>query len=68
MNNERDSYIKFKCFLIENNIRQKDIAKLLNVSESTLSKKINGKGGDFSIQELKIICKKCNLKAEVFFN
>lgn len=65
---EREAYCKFKGFLAEKNIQQKDIATLLNISQATLSKRINGKGGDFSIQELKVICRKLEISAEIFFN
>lgn len=60
-------YSKFKGYLAENNIQQKDIAALIRISPSALSKKINGRGGDFTVQEAKIICKKLNTGAEIFF-
>lgn len=64
----REPYSKFKGYLAEKNIQQKKIAKLLDVSPSTFSKRLNGKGGDFSIQDLKKICRNLNIKAEIFFN
>lgn len=64
----REPYYKFKGFLAENNIQQKEVAKLINISQATLSKRLNGKGGDFSIQDLKKICNTLNIKAEIFFN
>lgn len=65
---KREPYSKFKGYLAEKNIHQKEIAKLLEVSPATLSKRLNGKGGDFSIQDLKKICKNLKIKAEIFFN
>ena len=68
MMHERDPYYKFKGYLAENNIQQKHVAKIINVSQATLSKRLNGKGGDFTIQDLKKICITLNVKAEIFFN
>lgn len=65
---QREPYYKFKGYLAENNIQQKEVAKLLDISQATLSKRLNGKGGDFSIQDLKKICLNFKIKAEIFFN
>jgi transcriptional regulator with XRE-family HTH domain len=66
--NNREPYYKFKGYLAENSIQQKDIAKLIDISPATLSKRLNGKGGDFSIQDLKKICNNLKVEAEIFFN
>jgi DNA-binding Xre family transcriptional regulator len=68
MLDRREPYYKFKGYLAEKNIQQKDIARIINISEATLSKRLNGKGGDFTIQDLKKICKTLDVKAEIFFN
>jgi len=65
---EREPYFKFKGYLAENNIQQKQVANIVNVSQATLSKRLNGKGGDFTIQDLKKICNSLNVNAEIFFN
>ena len=65
---KREPYYKFKGYLAENNIQQKEVANLLDISQATLSKRLNGKSGDFSVQDLKKICSKLGIKAEVFFN
>lgn len=64
---KKEAYSKLKGFLAENNIQQKKIAKIIDISQSALSKKINGKGGDFTIQEAKKICKALNTGADIFF-
>lgn len=64
----REPYYKFKGYLAENNIQQKELAKIMNISQATLSKRLNGKGGDFTIQDLKKICSTLGVKAEIFFN
>lgn len=65
---KREPYSKFKGYLVEKNIPQKKIAELLCISEPTLSKRLNGKGGDFSVQDLKKICDFLQIKADIFFN
>lgn len=64
----REPYYKFKGYLAEKNIQQKDVAKIINISPATLSKRLNGKGGDFTIQDLKKICTELKINAEIFFN
>ena len=60
-------YSKFKAFLFENNINQKDVAELLGKSTSALNQNINGTGGDFSIAELRLICSTFNISADEYF-
>lgn len=64
---KRQPYLKFKGFLAENNIQQKEVAKILNISNSALNKKINGTGGDFTVQEAKKICQVLNTDSRIFF-
>lgn len=63
----RKPYYKFKGYLAENNIKQKDVALLINMNQSSFSKKLSGKGADFSIQDLKEICKHLKNKSRNFF-
>lgn len=65
---QRATYNKFKGFLVENGIQQKEVAELLNISVPTFNKRLNGTGSDFSIQDVKKICSRYNIKAEIFFN
>jgi predicted XRE-type DNA-binding protein len=64
----REPYYKFKGYLAENNIKQKNVAETLEISQATFSKRLNGKGGDFTIQDAKKICLALGIKAEIFFN
>ncbi len=64
----REPYYKFKGYLAENNIQQKEVAEILEISQATLSKRLNGKSGDFTVQDLKKICMNHGIKAEIFFN
>lgn len=60
-------YSKFKAFLIENGIQQREVAELLGKSTSALNQNLNGTGGDFSLAEVRIICKKYGISADEYF-
>ncbi|TWJ83456.1 hypothetical protein CHCC20496_1307 [Bacillus licheniformis] len=47
----RHPYNKIKAFFVENKIRHKDVAKILAVKPNTISKKLNGYGADFSLED-----------------
>lgn len=60
-------YTKFKAFLIENGINQREVAELLGKSPSALNQNLNGTGGDFSLSEIRVICRKYGISADEFF-
>ena len=60
-------YTKFKAFLDENGINQREVAELLGKSPSALNQNLNGTGGDFSISEIRVICKKYGISADEYF-
>ena len=60
-------YLKLKGFLAENQIKSQDVAKLLELTETTFSKKINRNGQDFNAEEIRIMCKEYDLDANVYF-
>lgn len=64
---KREPYGKFKGYLVENNIQQKEVADLLEMSNASFNKKLNGTGADFSVQDLKKICLKYDISADKFF-
>lgn len=66
-NRIREPYTKFKAFLMENNIKQTDLAKMLNKSKSALNQNINGTGGDFSMKDLRIIHDKLGIIVDEYF-
>ncbi|QPC47142.1 helix-turn-helix domain-containing protein [Mangrovibacillus cuniculi] len=47
----RQPYNKIKAYLVEKNIKHRDVAKLLSIQPNTVSKKLNGFGGDFSLED-----------------
>ena len=60
-------YYKFKAFLVQNNIKQKEVAKMLGITNSTLSTKLNRNGTDFTIKQIRTLCKEFNISADEFF-
>lgn len=64
---ERNPYLKVKAFLVENRIKQKDVAKELNMSVPTINKKLNGTGADFTIIEARKFCLKFKADPKIFF-
>lgn len=60
-------YAKFKGYLAENEIKNKEVAQLLGVTETTFSKKINRKGQDFTADQIRTLCNNYQLDANKFF-
>ncbi len=60
-------YSRLKGLMVENTITQQDLAKILEISISTLNFKINGKS-DFTIMEAKKVSKILNKSIEEIFN
>lgn len=59
-------YPKVKGYLVEHGIKQKDVAKLLGITTTTVNNKLNGVG-DFSMEEVRIMCRKLGINSEFFF-
>lgn len=60
-------YNRLKAYMVENNIRQRELAEILNLSVSNLNQKLNGTGGDFSASEIKAICQHFKISADRYF-
>lgn len=60
-------YTKFKAFLDENGVNQKEVAALLGKSAAAFNQNLNGTGGDFSLSEVRLICKTYHISADEFF-
>lgn len=56
---------KFKGFLAENRIQQKQVATLLGISPVTISQKINGRL-HFTFDEVEVICSEYGIMPEIF--
>ncbi len=59
-------YSKFQGFLAENNIKKKDVAALIGVSESGLSQKFKG-DVEFTLQQVRAICTEYGISADEYF-
>lgn len=57
--------LKFKAWLVENGIKQKDVAELLGITEANLSEKVNGKQ-EFTAPQMRAICSQYNVSADIF--
>lgn len=57
--------LKFKGWLAENGIKQKEIAELLKIDVSNVNEKINGKQ-EFTAPQMRIICETYNISADIF--
>lgn len=62
-----EPYTKFKAFLVENGIKQQELAKALGKSVSALNQNINGTGGDFNLTELRNISSMYGISIDEFF-
>ena len=60
-------YTKFKALMQEQNIRQKELAVLLNKTITSVNQNLNGTGGDFSMSEVRKICLAYNISCDAFF-
>ncbi|NFH79634.1 DUF739 family protein [Clostridium botulinum] len=60
-------YSRLKGLMVENSITQQNLAKILDISISTLNFKINGKS-DFTIMEAKKVSRILNKSIEEIFN
>ncbi|MFC3883787.1 helix-turn-helix domain-containing protein [Bacillus songklensis] len=60
-------YRKIKAFLVENSISQKELGELLKKSQSAVNQKLNGTGGDFSLQEARLMAEHLGIPSAYFF-
>lgn len=57
--------LKFKAWMAENRITQKELIELLGLSQNSINKKVNGKE-DFSLSQIRTICEKYGISADIF--
>lgn len=58
-------HLRFKGYLVTNNIKQHEVAQLLNVSPTTLNQKLNGYL-HFSFTEVEKICEEYGCTPDIF--
>lgn len=57
--------ITFKAWLVQHRITQMEIANLLGISLTMANKKVNGRS-EFTLPQVRTICEKYNLSADIF--
>ena len=57
--------LKFKAWMVANRVTQRELAELLDLSLTSINKKVNGKE-DFSLAQIRTICEKYGLSADIF--
>jgi transcriptional regulator with XRE-family HTH domain len=62
-----EPYTKFKAFLEENDIPQKELAELLGKTPTSINQNLNGTGGDLSMKDVRTICKKYGISSDKYF-
>lgn len=60
-----EQILSFKGWMVENNIKQSEIAELLGISLQSVNLKVNGKQ-DFSLPQISTICGKYGISADIF--
>ena len=61
-------YNKFKAYLVEKGIRQKEIADLIGMDRVRFNLILNGqRGKDFKVQEVNMICGYLGISADKYF-
>lgn len=58
--------LKFKAWLVENKIRQAEVASILGISRELTNAKINGRV-EFTLAQVKTLCEHYGLSADIFF-
>lgn len=63
-----NGYNKFKQFLVEQGIKQDEVATLLGMSRSQLNMILNGqRGNDFLVSQMIKLCEHYNISADQYF-
>lgn len=58
--------LKFKGWLVENSIKQSEIAELLEIDQVNVNAKINNKQ-PWTLQQVKTICQHYGISADIYF-
>ena len=58
--------LKFKGFCAENGIKQAELADLLNLSISTINRKMNGRE-QFTLDQVRTLCRHFKISADIYF-
>lgn len=57
---------RFKGYMAEHDISQKELADLLGITQENVNAKVNGRQ-EFTLAQVKIICQKYGISADNYF-
>ncbi len=57
--------LRFKAWLVVNNVTQTELAKVLGLTIQAVNSKVNGKT-DFTLKQIKKICETYDVSADIF--
>lgn len=60
-------YCRFNGYLAEHGIKKKEVAKMLNISQTALQMKFAGKQ-EFTVPQIRLLCEKYKLSADIFLS
>lgn len=63
----REPYTKFKKFLSDNNVKQKELAQKLGKSHSFVNNALNGRGSEFTLGDFRRIRLLFEIKIHEYF-
>ncbi|MFT8329612.1 MAG: helix-turn-helix transcriptional regulator [Oenococcus oeni] len=66
-NRVREPYLELKGWLAEHNVRQSELAEVLDTTSNYVNKKINGTGSDFTLLEARKLVKHFGMPGSIFF-
>lgn len=61
-----EKLLKFKAWLVENQISQAEVAKVLGITRPLTNAKLNGRE-DFTLSQVKTLCEHYGISADDFF-
>lgn len=61
-----EKLLKFKAWLVENQISQAEVAELLGITRQLANAKLNGRE-EFTLSQVRTLCKHYGISADNFF-
>ncbi|KGO31654.1 hypothetical protein Q757_05860 [Oenococcus alcoholitolerans] len=63
---KRQPYFELKGWLVENGIKQKQLAETLGIPQTSINHKLNGTGPDFTLKESRRLVEIYGIPASLF--
>ena len=58
--------MKFNAWLVENGIKQNEVAELLHITRESVNAKLN-KREEFTLSQVKTLCEHYKISADIYF-